>query len=107
MPNSDKRICEIDLVVPALRLAASQPDGFISTSELITELEAVFNPQGRDAEVITGRSDTHFSQKVRNMISHRNNESSFISNGYAEYDSTERGIRITDAGRRLLQQLNA
>jgi hypothetical protein len=28
-------------------------------------------PTGVDAELLYGRSDTHFSQKVRNLVSHR------------------------------------
>ncbi len=101
----EERVHETDLVVPALRLMAEQPGGFIATSDLIVELESVFNPAGRDAEIIPGRSDTYFSQKVRNLISHRHNENSFIHNGYAEYDEQRHGLRITDAGRRLLRQL--
>jgi hypothetical protein len=99
----ERRIAETDLVVPALRLASERPNGEISTAALITELEEMFNPTGRDAEIIAGRHDTHFSQKVRNLISHRNSPSSFIANGYAEY--TGDGIRITDQGRQLLRNL--
>lgn len=104
--NDEERIQETDLVVPALRLAAGRPEGFISTSDLIQNLEDIFNPTGQDAEILEGRSDTYFTQKVRNLISHRHSENSFITNGYAEYDSRRRGIRITDAGRRLLAQLS-
>lgn len=102
--NDEERV-ETDLVVPALRMMAGQPNEFITTSKLIDELEGIFNPTGTDAEIIPGRSDTYFSQKVRNLISHRNNENSFIRNGYAEYDEKRRGLRITEAGHRLLNQL--
>ena len=97
---------EADLVSPTLRLLAERKDGFIVTSELIGELTALFNPTGKDAEIIEGRSDTFFSQKVRNMISHRNSSNSFIANGYAEYDSKRHGLRITTGGRELLGKLN-
>ena len=97
---------ESDLVIPALRLMSERADGFISTSDLINELEAIFNPTGRNAEIIEGRADTFFSQKVRNLVSHRNSENSFIKNGYAEYDPDNEGLRITDAGQRLLDQLS-
>lgn len=107
MTNNDgERIHEADLVIPALRLAAERSEGFISTSDLIRELAEIFNPTGRDNEIIQGRSDTYFTQKVRNLVSHRHSENSFIANGFAEYDSRRRGIRITDAGRRLLAQLS-
>lgn len=96
-------IAESDLVMPSLRLASSRPGGEIKTSDLIKELTDLFNPSDKDAEIIPGRNDTYFSQKVRNLISHRDQETSFISNGYAEY--TGDGIRITDAGRTLLRSL--
>lgn len=101
----DYRISERDLVVPALEIMDGRPDGCVSTSDLIQELEDLFSPGGRDAEILEGRSDTYFSQKVRNMISHRHSPSSFIYKGYAEYDEDCRGLRITDKGRWLLQEL--
>ena len=98
------RVRERELVIPALRLAAEQPGGFITTSKLIIELEAIFDPTGRDAEILYGRGDTYFSQKVRNLISHRNNDSSFIAKGHAEYDEVRQGIRITESGRIFLER---
>lgn len=106
MPKNDGLVHESDLVLPALRLAANQPGGFIATSDLIVELEELFQPKGRDAEITEGRSDTRFSQKVRNLVSHRTTENNFIHNGYADYDSERRGIVITKAGRDLLKRLN-
>src|SRR5688572_21265397 len=100
----ERRITETDLTVPSLRLAAERPNGAIATADLIVELTELFQPSGRDAEIIQGRYDTHFSQKVRNMISHRNSPSSFIANGYAEY--TGDGIKVTDMGRQLLGRLS-
>src|SRR5205814_10462384 len=100
------RICESDLVLPALRLMAERKDGFIATAELIRELEALFNPQGRDAEIIEDRADTFFSQKVRNLVSQRQGDNNFIANRFSEYDSKKHGLRITDAGKKLLKSLN-
>ena len=97
------RISERDLVIPALQLAASQPNGVITTTELIEELTEIFQPEGQDAEILAGRNDTHFSQKVRNIISHREDESTMFALGYARY--TGDGIQITDAGRRFLTQI--
>lgn len=104
--SNEGRVCESDLVVPALRFMAERKDGFITTTDLIAELESLFNPTGKDAEIIEGRSDTHFSQKVRNLVSHRSGENSFITNGFAQYDSKRRGLSITEAGRELLKKLN-
>ena len=108
MARNTEGISEVDLVIPALRLAAQRADGKISTSELIEELTEIFQPAGKDAEIITGRKDTYFSQKVRNLISHKEGANSFIANGYAEYWSEghhKGGIIITAAGRALVKAL--
>jgi hypothetical protein len=97
------RIRERDLIIPALRAAAARPAGYISTSDLIQELESEFQPEGQDAEILEGRNDSHFSQKVRNLISHRSGPTSMFSKGYAEY--TGDGIKITEAGRNFLAQV--
>jgi hypothetical protein len=107
VPRRDPdRIAESDLVLPTLRLAASCSRGFISTSDLICELEELFEPAGDDAEILGSRTDSRFSQKVRNLVSHRESENSFIRNGYAQYDAVRRGIQITEQGRDLLKKLN-
>jgi len=97
------RVDEVDLVLPALRLMAKQPGGFIATSRLIQELVEAIDPTGTDDEILRGRADTYFSQKARNLISHRFYPNSFIKKGYAEYDRGRHGIRITDAGRDLVE----
>jgi hypothetical protein len=93
------------LIIPALQFAAESADGSITTSELIGNLTDKFNPTGKDAEIINNRNDTYFSQKVRNLVSHQHSPASFIKNGYAEYLGKEEGIRITDKGRKLLEDL--
>jgi phosphoglycolate phosphatase-like HAD superfamily hydrolase len=89
--------------IPALRAMAERPNGYVSTSELITELEAEFRPTGEDAKILDNRHDTKFSQVVRNLKSHQNNSTSFVVNGYAEV--VDDGFRITPAGRKYLAQL--
>jgi hypothetical protein len=96
-----ERISEPDLVIPALRIMADRPDGFVSTADLIIELEALFQPTGKDAEIIPERADTYFSQKVRNLISHR----TLVRNGYATYDGGRRGSQITELGRNFLRRV--
>lgn len=59
---------EAELVVPALEVIRDNAE--ISTSKLIKELTARMQPTGKDAEIISGRKDTYFSQKVRNLKSH-------------------------------------
>jgi hypothetical protein len=97
------RVRERNLIIPALRAAAARPGGVISTSDLIADLEAEFQPEGRDAEILADRQDSYFTQKVRNLVSHREASTSMFKHGYAEY--TGNGIRITDAGRAFLAQV--
>jgi hypothetical protein len=104
--SKNGRVHESDLVMPALRFMSERKGGFILTRELIGELEALFNPTGRDAEIIEGRSDTYFCQKVRNLVSHKMTGNNFIAHGYAEHDAKRHGLRITDTGRELLKKLN-
>jgi hypothetical protein len=96
------RIRECDLIIPALRAAAEHENGVISTTELIRVLEGEFQPDGQDAQILDGRSDTHFSQKVRNLVSHRDTSTSMFSRGYATYDAQGESIEITDSGRAFL-----
>ena len=100
------RVWESDLVLPSLRVMSERPDVFISTTELIQELEELFNPTGKDAELIDGRSDTFFSQKVRNLISHKDSPNNMIAKGYAEHDAEKEGLRITNEGRAFLASLS-
>jgi hypothetical protein len=96
-------IRERDLIVPSLRLAANRPNGEIATAELIAELTEMFQPEGEDSDILEGRQDTKFSQKVRNLISHRAGSQTMFSQGYAEY--TGDGIKITQDGRAFVRTL--
>jgi hypothetical protein len=97
------RIRERDLIIPSLRVAAAKPNGDITTADLIVELTEEFVPEGDDAEILDGRHDTKFSQKVRNLVSHRDGKQTMFALGYAEY--TGDGIKITEAGRHFLKSL--
>ena len=100
------RITEAELTLPSLRLLAAAPGGFLTTAELRRQLAARFRPQGDDARLLAGRADTHFTQKVRNLISHRGQQESFIARGHAEYLPARHGLAITPRGRRLLRALD-
>lgn len=76
----------------------------MSTSDLIASLSELFTPSGQDADILMGRKDTYFSQKVRNMISHRDQPSSFIHGGLAHYE--DHGLRISADGRSTLRALS-
>lgn len=95
---NDGQIHESDLTLPILRFLATEPSGFLATSELIVRLEYLFKPIGKDAETINGRGDTHFSQKVRNVVSHRDSPSNPIARGWIKYNSEAQGLKITNDG---------
>jgi transcriptional regulator with XRE-family HTH domain len=97
------RIKERDTYVPVLKFLDDTPDGFMKTADLIKALEAYFAPKGEDAEILKDRSDTKFSQIVRNIVSHRDSAQNLIGAGWAEYNKPTRGLRITPAGRFHLQ----
>jgi hypothetical protein len=99
MPKKANRISEADLLIPTLRKLDSQPNGRMSTSRLILDLESVMNPTGEDAEILEGRHDTHFSQIVRNMVSHKTTSGNIIAEGFARHLGPRRGLEITEAGR--------
>ncbi len=61
---------ERELILPALALLDQHAAG-LTTSDLIRELTAILEPDGHDDEILAGRNDTYFSQKVRNLVSHR------------------------------------
>lgn len=97
------RITETELILPAL-LFISENDG-ITTSELKEKLTELFQPTGEDAEILAGRIDTKFSQKVRNLKSHDTLE----RHGFAIYDPGEDPSsggtwRITEHGRSFLER---
>lgn len=95
----DPRIKEKDTYIPILRLLDDSPDGFMKTADLIKALEMVMEPRGENAEILAGRSDTKFSQIVRNVVSHRTAPTNLIGMGLVEYDKAKRGLRITTNGR--------
>lgn len=94
-----KLISEPEIRRAALRELASSPDGTRSTSDLIQTLTVRMEPEGKDAELAQGRSDTYFSQKVRNLVSHRNQGPGLERMGYASYSIIKEGWTITELGK--------
>lgn len=64
------RYTEREISIEAVK--AVQEYGELSMSKLITILTDRMDPTGHDADIIANRNDTYFSQKVRNLRSHRN-----------------------------------
>ena len=75
----------------------------MATTNIVARLTELFTPSGQGAEILEGRSDTYFSQKVRNMISHRDQPSSFMHRGLAHYE--RHGLRISSQGRATVRAL--
>lgn len=97
---------ESDLTLPILRILARAQNGFLATSNLIAELEVLFKPNGKDADIIDGRNDTYFSQKVRNVVSHRGTGNSPIAKGWITYHTETKGLEITKEGLNALQSFS-
>lgn len=67
----EKRISESEIIKPALTIINDNPG--INTSELIKELQKIIELYPGDREILKGRTDNKFSQIVRNLISHKEN----------------------------------
>ncbi|MBR1944959.1 MAG: hypothetical protein IJ846_01515 [Alphaproteobacteria bacterium] len=63
--------------------------GRMRISKLIDEMERAYPPSGQDADIITGRTDTYFSQKIRNLVSHRKSDDTI--HGILKYIPDENG----------------
>lgn len=94
------RVPESALIVPALERLYDSKDGEMSTSCLIEELTDLFDPTGEDAQILENRQDSKFSQKIRNLKSHKTLEKA----GLAEDISN--GFRITESGRKLVESIS-
>lgn len=89
---------ETELILPTLYLL-DQSGGQLSTSKLINDLTIKLEPTGKDAILIAGRNDTHFSQKVRNLVSHR----TLDKLNFADYNPNLRGLVLTEKGKQHLE----
>lgn len=99
------RIREKDLMIPAMRAALEKPNNSITTIELIEELSSYFQPKGEDADLLNDRKDSKFSQKVRNLISHRTSPKGMYERGYATYHKETETTVLTSNGVAFLDQV--
>lgn len=94
---TEYRYKEKDLILPALRCIEQRVTA--TTTDLIGDLTALLKPGGHDAQIIANRNDTYFSQKVRNLVSHRD------TNGMAVWtDFTGGRYTLTQEGREFLDR---
>ena len=87
---------ENDLIIHSLKIIKKYPQG-IETKDLIQILRLTLDPSGEDLEILSGRSDDKFSQKVRNLKSHKTLE----KKGFAKFFDnrfyiTDEGIKFVD-----------
>ena len=92
----EERILEKQLIIPALKVFSRRKEG-TTTSELIKILTEIMEPKGKDAEILSNRKDTHFSQIVRNLKSH----STFKCGNLAQYKDGK--YYITESGLNFLE----
>ena len=70
---------ENELIPFALKIIKEHEDG-IDTKQLLIKLRALIRPDGEDTEVLLNRPDDKFSQKVRNLKSHKTLEKKNLVN---------------------------
>lgn len=107
MVNS--RISERDLILPSLFIIEKNPG--ISTTKLKEKLVDFFKPTGEDAEILANRSDTKFTQIVRNLVAHHtlDQKNNYViyerkgSNGY--HTITLEGKGILDRNKEAVEYL--
>ena len=100
------RITESQLVLPALYLMSQSDRGIMTTSELIAKLTAVMHPTGVDAQILSGRSDTYFSQKVRNLKSHDTLVRQNYATNYADgFQITPHGAAYVEANKAAIDYI--
>lgn len=86
---------EPELVIPALKILADPANRTtgVTTTHLIRRLRSALRPSGHDTEIIAGRSDDYFSQKVRNLKSHNTLERrGLATHGRGRFTITEAGL---------------
>lgn len=90
-----------DLWKYALLIMAERPDGTASTADLITRLPHYIDIPEHMRALLAGRLDKKFSQRVRNLKSHKAAKTNFIYRGFAE--DIEGGFKITEKGREFVK----
>lgn len=93
---------ENDLILPTLGLLAVVGDKGLTTTEIKESLIASMQLSEDDRRILAGRNDSHFSQQVRNLVSH----SKLTSRGLADYEPGKPSgrFRITEDGRNYLNE---
>lgn len=94
---------ESDFIIPALREMLRRDKTGITTAELMQHLRDVLNPTGYDLELAPPRNDDRFSEKVRNLASHKKN---LIHTLAAKEEFANGKWHINNAGKKYLNDLD-
>jgi hypothetical protein len=94
MPHTEEQVRN-----EVMKELLAAPGCRLSTTQLIDRLSAKLVITGKDADIAHGRSDTYFSQKVRNTVSHRNQATGLQARGLADYDASSETWTLTRSGR--------
>lgn len=100
------RISERDLILPALFCISRSEERALTTTELQDCLRRLLRPSGEDLEILAGRRDDKFSQKVRNLKSHNTLENLGLCTYRREHwQLTEYGSQYLEANAEFLEYL--
>lgn len=90
-----EKVNDYNLIAPAINTIYSQNSQFVSTSKLIDSLRIVSLIPSEEKEILMNRSDDKFSQKIRNLISHK------VLENYNLAEISKNKIELTNHGKRL------
>lgn len=95
-----RKLGEDDLTIPVLYVLFTR--GSMRTSDLKANLLSMLNPTGHNLDPLVNRNDTAIHQIVRNIVSHRDQATNIINQGYINYDVNTGVLSITQLGVRRL-----
>jgi pentapeptide repeat protein len=97
------RTSEPEMRIGALRIAASKPNGYATTTQLKDEMPKYVDLTVQDlASSKTRPNEAMYHQIIGNIVSHQDSRTNIFARGLAVY--TGHGIQITDAGREFLRR---
>jgi seryl-tRNA synthetase len=95
------RVSERQVSLAVLEYLAQSVSGEATVAELRQKLPSIIEMGAADFEASESRpGEPRWFQQIRNIVSHRNVDGSFISDGLLSYDGSG-VIRITDKGRHI------
>jgi len=80
-------------------------NGEMITSNIIKELRNMLQPKGHDSEIINGRSDDYFSQKIRNIKSHQSLDKYVFYDELGNWRLNDDGLIFIDNNSDVVDQI--